>query len=1036
MQDHDRARELAIALSRDAGSTDGHTRAAALFGELAGLLGHGPTPGTKPSAGYEAKGDLDARVAVLVLPSETVRKLLPAGLELAPQPVVPSGWHPVYLFFSHENFSAWFGTMDYQELLIGVPWVQISDPRADYPGPFVYMPRLYLNELAPCELGVHMYGWEKQMGTLDVVGDGSPTVHFTVTPKGGSTPAVTGEFTEIPGVGPQSAADVANFLVVRQLFEQPTISQALHIVDPNSFNSSIPGPFLAANNILEVDQSGATIQPLAATITIGAALTPPGIPPGTYRVPSLVDSQLGAFRVRCPQGISLPGSCANASYPRPPAARRLKVAVFGGGPAACVAALYLARQTDRYDVSVYTTGYRLGGKCQSWRNPGKAWRVEEHGLHAFLGFYHNAFTAVQDAYHNAFATPEIGDALYQHAFYKELNNGLMVHRNGEWSYCPVPDLSATAAPPTTTRASSGSGAGNGLVLALEALARRVLDHFKEMSGAQPGLADALESHTSVLQRVRDGLVSLCTDVADELGARPLGRLEGALVGEVEKVRDALAARVRGDTSWSTYLWFLWTGADTMLTILLGLIKNRVRDLSELDGYDFREWLRANGLSEEPGQSWSVIDQVYETMFSHQNADPHKDACTLLDTDVRPTCMAAGVATRWFLLESRGYSGAPAYRFEYSCAQTMMTPYYLALQRLGARVNFFHTVTGLELAGSGEHRQLVRVHLQRQAEVKGGPAAYQPLIPQDLAGNPPELHDWPMDPDWSQLVDGDWYRDHGIDFLDAWRAGANTRAKPVQLEHGVDFDLCVLGVPLGALPLIESPLTQPSRPDADPRWKRMIEGINLTQTMSFQLWLKPPASAMFSGDPRGLLTCYAQSEPSYGDFTPLLAHEEWQQVKPRLLSYFTGASVAGKPPLPPDCGPEYPERMQAQWVKKVKDWLQAHYRAFYDGADAPPTFDAFLDSLAVEGPPLTGDARLDWQHMIADVQPSNLYVLSQPGSTALRFGQAESGVKGLLLCGDWTRTDLNCGCVEAATASGMLAARAISTEPRNVWRPGY
>src|SRR5690606_8572031 len=242
--------------------------------------------------------------------------------------------------------------------------------------------------------------------------------------------------TELPGVGPRPAAEVDNFLIVRQLFEQPTISQALHIVDPNSFNSPLPGPFLAANNILQADAPGATIQPLTATITIGAGLTPPGVPPGTYPLPSLADAALGAFRIRCPQAISLPGPCARASYPRPPAARKLKVAVLGGGPAACAAALYLAQQTDRYEVSLYTTGYRLGGKCQSWRNPDKAWRVEEHGLHAFLVFFHKAFTAVQDAYHNAWATPEIGVALYQRAFYAVQNNGLMVHRNGEWTYCP------------------------------------------------------------------------------------------------------------------------------------------------------------------------------------------------------------------------------------------------------------------------------------------------------------------------------------------------------------------------------------------------------------------------------------------------------------------------------------------------------------------------------------------------------------------------------------------------------------------------
>ncbi|MDC0719153.1 NAD(P)-binding protein [Nannocystis bainbridge] len=1032
MQDLSRARELAIALSRNSGGTDAHARAAALSGELASLFNH-PTGAPGTLSGYQAEGTLDARVAVLVLPAATVRRLLPAGLELAPQPVVPAEYHPVYLFFSHENFPAWFGTMDYHELLIGVPWVQIADPKATYPGPFVYMPRLYLNELAPCELGVHMYGWEKQMGTLDVVGDGAPTVRFTVTPKDGSSPAAIGEFTEIPGVGPKSSADFKNFLIVRQLFEQPTISQALHIVDRNSFDSKIAGPFLAANNTLEADKAGATIQPLAATITIGASLTPPGIPPGTYHVPSLLDAELGAFRIRCPQAISLPGSCADASYPRPPAARKLRVAVFGGGPSACVAALYLARQTDRYQVTLYTTGYRLGGKCQSWRNPDKAWRVEEHGLHAFLGFYHNAFTAVQDAYHDGFASPEVGEALYQNAFYAEHHNGLMVHHRGEWSYCPLPSPSAVAPTPSPTASSTG---GHALLMAVEALARRALEHFSAMADAHAGLADGMDAHASVLQRLRSAIVGLVVRAAEDIYEADLGGIDDFIAAEVEKVRDNLANRVRATPSLPTYLWFLWTGADTMLTIAVGLLKNPVKNLSELDGSDFRDWLKANGLHEAAGESWAVIDQVYETLFSHQDADPAKDACKLLDTAVRPANLAAGVATRWFLLESLGYRGAPAYRFEYSCAQTMMTPYYLALQRLGAEVRFFHTVTGLELAGSGEQRELVRVHLQRQAEVKGGPAAYQPLVIPDLANNPPELHDWPLDPDWSQLVDGDWYREHNIDFYDSWQAGRNTRATPVQLERGEGFDLCVLGVPLGALPLIDSPLTRPTRSDADPAWKRMIDGIAVTQTMSFQLWLKPNAGALIAGAPRGLLTCFAQPEPSYGDFTPLIAHEEWQAPGPHLLSYFTGASVAGKPPLPPECGPEYPRRIQAQWVAKVTQWLGDHYAEFYDGSSTPDSFGGFLDDLVVEGEPLIGAARLEWQHLIADVEPSNLYVLSQPGSIGLRLGQAESGVKGLLLCGDWTRTDLNCGCVEAATASGMLAARAISNEPRTVWRPGF
>lgn len=1031
MKDMSRARELAEELARSPGSTDPNARAHQLTGELAAQFGLGPdTDDARAPASYEAKGNLDARVAVLVLPVDVVLKLLPAGLELAPQPVVPSGYHPVYLFFSHEVFRAWFGTMDYEELLIGVPWVQLSDSSATFPGPFIYMPRLYLNQRLPQELGVHLYGWEKQMGTIQVGGDDA-NWQFSATAKGASAPTVSGVFTEIPGQGPQRAADVKNFLIVRQLFEQPTISQAAHIYDPNSFNNPRPGLFLAANNILQADQPGATVQPLAATVTIGASLTPPGIPPGTYRVPGLDVAELGAFRLICPQAISLPGSVARADYPRPPAARKLRVAVLGGGPAACAAALYLARQTDRYEVSVYTQGHRLGGKCQSWRNPDRAWRIEEHGLHAFLGFYHNAFTAVEDAYHDAWPNPDTGKSLFATAFYAENYNGVMVFRDGEWTYCPVPQLSASAPQPSSAAATTGGG----LNAALIALARRTLDHFKALGGEHPALALAVKPAANLLQRLISGLAGLVARDADALDGAAERGIDSVFGGLLAAARDALAALVRAFPSLSTYVWFLWTGVDTMLTIFVGLLKNRVRDLNDLDVYDFREWLRDNGLHEAAGESWETINQVYETLFAHQNQDSTRSPCDQLGTPVRPANLAAGVGVRWFLLESLGYRGAPAFRFEYSCAQTMMTPYYLALERLGAKVHFFHTVTGLEVAGSGAERRLTRVQLQRQAEVKAGPAAYRPLVARDIPGNPPELHDWPLDPDWSQLVDGEWFRDNGIDFYNAWQT-TNTRATPVQLDRGDDFDLVVLGVPLGALPLIDSPLTRPTRPDADPRWKAMIDGVALTQTMSFQLWLKPPASQMIAGEPRGLLTCYAQPEPSYGDFSPLLAFEDWQQTKPEFVAYFTGASVAGKPPLPPDCGPDYPERVQKQWQGLVDGWLREHYRAFFDGSGTPQDYAGFLDALAVEGPPLEGPARLFWQHLIADVQPSNLYVLSQQKTMSLRLGQAESGVQGLLLCGDWTRTDLNCGCVEAATTSGMLAARAISEEPRTVWRPGF
>jgi len=956
----------------------------------------------------EAHGEIDAWVSVLVLPADRVRRLLPAGLELAPQPVVASGWHPIFIACGRNHFGAWFGDLDYSELMLGVPWVQLADPLAAYPGPFIYMPRLYLDAKLPRELGVRIYGWEKRSARIDVTGADAAETRYCVEVEGESAPALIGHFHAIPGVEPRPPAQVENFAIVRELFEQPTISQARRIVDADAFEAAQPGPFLATTVLWQVDLAGASVEPIRASLTIGSAFSPLGLPLGVHELPSLAEAELGAFRIRCKQFVSLPGPCAEARFPRPPAQRRRKVAILGGGPAACTAALYLAQQPDRYEVSLYTSGHRLGGKCQSWRNPDKAWRAEEHGLHAFLGFYRNAFTAVHGAYRAAFERESLGESMYAAAFHAEPDNGLMVERGDRWAYCSTPDFGEGSRATIENAGSGQSSLGNLMAL---------------ISGR---MLESLERITRTLPRLRR-VLDIAKRASQQLGEGTLTRL-----------RSVIALIVRASPERSTQAWFMWTGIDTTLTILIGLLRQPVRSLAELDAHDFRAWLRGHGSSEAPDESWATIDYVYETLFAHQPGFERERG--RLETEVRPARLAAGVAMRWFLLEGLGYRDAPSFRFELSCGQTMMTPFYLALRRLGVKVHFFHTVTGLELAGRDADRRLTRIHMSRQAEVSAGAAEYQPLITTPLPNNPSALPDWPMDPDWSQLVEGDAQREAGVDFMDAW-SEANTHARALELEQGKDFDLCVLGIPIGALPLIDSPLTQPDRPDADPAWKAMIEGTALTQTLSCQLWLRKPASELIAGKSRGLLTCFAQPQPSYGDFSRLLAHEAWTQPGgPQLLAYFTGASVAGKPPLPPEFGPDYPRRIQREWLEQVYAWLQAHHRDFFDGPGAPRGFEEFLELLAVEQPsesmPLRGIDRLAWQHVIAEVQPSSLYVLSQPGSTALRLGQAESGVKGLLLCGDWTRTDLNCGCVEAATSSGMLAARAISQLPRTIWRPGF
>jgi len=78
----------------------------------------------------------------------------------------------------------------------------------------------------------------------------------------------------------------------------------------------------------------------------------------------------------------------------------IKVAVLGGGAGSLTTALELTvpELAGKYDVTVYQMGWRLGGKGASGRNAAEHDRIEEHGLHLWLGFYDNAFRVMQDAY--------------------------------------------------------------------------------------------------------------------------------------------------------------------------------------------------------------------------------------------------------------------------------------------------------------------------------------------------------------------------------------------------------------------------------------------------------------------------------------------------------------------------------------------------------------------------------------------------------------------------------------------------------------
>lgn len=988
---------------------------------------------------FEGVGTIDSRVVVLALPRAEVERMLPLGLELAPQPVTFPDRHPVVLMFSHDHFEAWFGDMDYNEMMVAVPYVQRTDVHVAHRGPFVYMPRLYLDDETPCRLGNLLYGFEKQMGMI-VNGTNEYRVS---TPDGARTIA---HATFVEDGDPLPPGSVPSFQTVRKLFDMPSISQALRIVDRDAFDErEFLSPFLSCTLTYDFSATTCSVQPLKARVELTEALTPPGLPTTPLCVPSISHHVLGAFRVKAHQVVSLPGSCTESRFDCPTPQRKEKVVILGGGPSALAAAYYLGRQTDRYEVELYTLGWRLGGKCAAGRNPQADDRIEEHGLHAFVGFYENGFRTMREVWRDAGLQLEVGCEPYDYeagegpvagGFLGCDDVGVFQKYEGAWRYFATPQVFNGKIPGQIPEGGEDPSPNLGHVVA--GALRRVAhdtevilrhgkveeDRFEAEKSPAPWrrivseVRDFVDIEARELYGALEALVAYVEDLAVAAIAHEIesgSLLFRGIAALLELIRGALR-RVLGD--WmkdEPEVYFVWQGLDILLTTLIGVIAAKTVHFDDLDGQDMRQWLLANGMDPR-NRNAAALTQVYETLFAHGHS-------------AHPDELAAGVGLRWFVLVSFLYHGYPAYFFKYSCPQTMVTPYYLALQRFGVKVHFFHEVLDLDIEGAGDDRRLAGVKMRVQATTKDG-RLYDPFL--RVPGNPPSLPSWPTTPKFDTLVQGEELEERGVDLESPWSGWKGVDEKI--LEPGRDFDHCILGIPVSVFPAIAKQLTNTTSPSHAEQWTDMVEGMRVIRTVSAQLWFREPMKHLTS-NPYGMLTSYALPEPSMGDFTHLLKWEPWaeQARGPKSVTYHTGSLV----PITaaegyPEVGPSYPAEENGRWAKMFGDWLAEHYAGMYDGV---ASYAELLATLATQTD-ARGAARLDEQYFNISVHPSDHYVLSQPGAIGLRPGQSGAYVQGLFLCGDWTRTDLNCGCVEASTQSGMLVSRVLSNEPRYIWHVGF
>ena len=689
----------------------------------------------------------------------------------------------------------------------------------------------------------------------------------------------------------------------------------------------------------------------------------------------------------------------------------IRVAVIGGGCAAMAAAWELSRpeHEGRYELTVYQVGWRLGGKGASGRGPGD--RIEEHGFHIWMGWYENAFRLMRECYAEGDRDPRACRlAEWTDAFRPDQEVGVMEETEGGWrpwagAFPPQPgqpgDPIEDYRPFTVV---------DHMVRAVGLLRHLLL--LAQQRDASEGLPPCTAQVPPTREELADNLAralrygGLLTGAALLEWLRTLETLLGSLgvygTWPVLRVLDlvassaqsVLAASIREDAE----LQRIWWCFDVILAGLRGSIRHGLafdpRGFDAIDDYDCSEWLLLHGASQESVDS-AFVRGMHDLAFAYTPESPH-----------RPR-LSAAQALRGAIRVLWTYRGALFYKMQAGMGDVVFAPLHEVLSRRGVKFEFFHRLENLRVGEDGHGLHVRALDFDVQARVKGG-GEYRPLV--DVDGLPC----WPSAPDLSQLEGADFA---GWDFESHWD---ERKVDTKTLEVGRDFDLVVLGVGLGAVPHVASELLE-----RDPRWRDQCERVETVATQSVQLWMREDMESLGWRGGRVNMTAFTKPFETWADMTHLRGEEEHAD-RVRSIAYLASSFETGE--SPPRSDREHPERERQRVRRNAIEFLNRDVAALWPKAGGSEGF-CWETLVPADGGESPGDeSAIDGQYVRVNVNPSDRYVLSVPGSAKFRISPLDTGFDNLTACGDWTACGVHGGCVEAAVISGLLAAHALCGSP--------
>lgn len=686
-----------------------------------------------------------------------------------------------------------------------------------------------------------------------------------------------------------------------------------------------------------------------------------------------------------------------------------KIAILGGGVGAISTAFELtdyAGWQDKYDVTVYTEGWRLGGKGSSGRNYDVADRVEEHGLHVWFGCYQNAFHMMRKVYQEQSEKSLAPDSPLQSCFdaFQPHDRISLVSQTGiTWTtnFAVHAGLPGDDFDPNLTEQGAPPDPVQYVLYLLDSLSHHLTGASSGMlAGADSGGLPApvlaamrlLQVPLNLQAGVIHGLLGAARALVQMPGWHQSNAHHGCLRGLLGYFHKRLFRAIQHRAAFSPSALNLLYNADLYIPIIRGIIADGVlfRGFEAIDGCELRTWLKNHGavLADES----PIVKSIYDPVFAYQDGDPKQPH------------FAAGTAIQAHFKLLFTHRGHVCYVMQAGMGDIVFAPLYLVLKDRGVKFEFFHRVRDLGLSEDGKN--IDRIEFEAQAKPEG--AVHVPL--RYVKGLPV----WPNQPIFKKSGEYDYDEED----TEREQSSNGVCGGTGRLERGRDFDIVVLGISLGALPSICSSLIKHNQ-----HWRDMIEHVKTTPTQAIQIWLKKSGAEMgwdhgtpWPDSARALAIGFVEPFDSFADFSHVIPYENWDpedHVRQVLCfcNCLPSASLR-------DANPEHVVFENAVQFLKTKTGVILPNGTL---RDHPQELDW---NLLVDRNNREGPERLESQYIRANYQGSELYVLSVEGSTQYRLRPDQSHFDNLYLAGDWTWNNINIGCVEAAVISARLAAKAI------------